>query len=201
MSDAPDDPAASLMEQAYAQLAEGAVEQAVESFTAALCLAPQSLEAFRGRAQANFQLKAWPQAASDFDRARQLDPDDRENWVGCAMSLAMDNKVYEAIDVFETLLTRHPGYARGHLQLGLLYFQLCITDKGRQHLETALACDPTLEERRLIQDVLQRERKLDTGRYYRPDFEALHRQEQARMSVLAQWMRRLRMWWHGKNVR
>ena len=141
--------------------------------TTVLPASPDEAVALRDRAVAHFQRKAWAEARADFARARELDPSDLESWVGLGMSLAMVNEIYPAIEVFETLLAGHPDYARGHLQLGLLYYKLCVTAKGRTHLERALACRPTLAQRRLIEGVLQEQAKLDQRRYYRPDFEAL----------------------------
>ncbi len=162
-----------MLTTAETSLREGSFECAIEEFTAALERSPELAEAYRGRALASFQLKQWAEAQADFARARELNPDDRESWIGLGMSLAMANEIYPAIEIFETLLVRHPDYVRGHLQLGLLYYKLCATAKGRAHLEQALACRPTLAERRLIEQVLGEQAKLDKGRYYRPDFAAL----------------------------
>ena len=159
--------------EAEASLREGELDAAIEQFTAVLQVAPDVVAALRGRAVAHFQRKAWAEARADFARARELDPADLESWVGLGMSLAMAHEIYPAIEVFETLLAHHPDYARGHLQLGLLYYKLCVTAKGRKHLEQALTCRPTREQRQLIEQVLGEQAKLDRGRYYRPDFAAL----------------------------
>ena len=158
---------------ANASLREGWFERAVEEFTAALARSPELAGAYRGRALAYIQLKRLAEAREDFARARELDPEDLERWVGLGLSLAMAHEIYPALEVFETLLANHPDYVRGHLQLGLLYYKLCVTSKGRWHLERALACRPALAERRQIEEVLQEQAKLDRGRYYRPDFAAL----------------------------
>ena len=166
-------PAASALEEAQASLRDGAFERAIELFTEGLANDPDNADAYRGRALAHVQLKHWSSAIADFTNARQLHPEDQESWVGLGMSLAMDSRVYEAIDVFHTLLAAHPDYARGHIQLGLLYFQLCATGKGRREMADALACRPSLAERRVIEQVLKEQDALDKKRYFRPDFEAL----------------------------
>jgi tetratricopeptide (TPR) repeat protein len=167
-----------IVDQAYTHLKEGQFERAVEEFTACLSSRPDEVSAWRGRGIAQFQLKNWKDAASDFSKAKDLDPEDLESCVGLGMSLAMDLKIYPAIDVLETLLERHPQYARGHIQLGLLYFRLCVTAKGYDHMKRALASRPTLAERRLIEKTLNEQKTLDKKRFYRPDFEALRRQNQ-----------------------
>ncbi len=163
-----------LLVEAHAHLRDGAFERAIELFTACLAHAPARAEAYRDRAIARLRLKQSAEALADFTEARRLDPADREAWLGVAMSLAMDSRVYDALTEFEALLSVHPTFARGHLQLGLLYFQLCVTAKGRQQMEQALACQPTGAERRLIETALKEQTQLDAKRYYRPDFEALH---------------------------
>ena len=169
--------AAALMQEASAHLKTGAFEQAIDGFTRCLSLEPTDAQAHQGRAVAYFQLKQWKSAVADFSRARQLDPADRENWVGLGMSLAMEHRIYDAIETFETLLSAHPDYVRGHMQLGLLYYQLCATRKGREHMERGLAAHPSLEERRFIERALSEQKQLDRKRYYRPDFEALRKQQ------------------------
>jgi|SRR5215471_19831701 len=166
-----------LLNQANAHLKEGQFERAIEEFTECLSSKPHEVSALRGRGIAQFQLKKWNEAISDFSKARDLDPADLESWVSLGMSLAMDLKIYPAIDVLETLLEKHPDYARGHLQLGLLYFRLCVIAKGRHHMERALASRPTLVERRIIEKVLKEQNQLDKRRFYRPDFEALRQGE------------------------
>ena len=177
MSDTADQVVQTLMKQAYDQFHEGQFEQAAETFSASLAIAPRQAEALQGRGLAYLQLKRWSTAAADFEAARALAPEDPDNWVNLGISLAMDNQIYPAIKVFETLLVRQPKCARGHLELGLLHLRLGAIPKGRQQLQQVLACRPTLAERRLIESVLHEQDQLDRKRYYRPDFDALHRQQ------------------------
>ncbi len=178
-----------LMEQAQAHLKEGAFEEAVEAFSACLVMSPRQAKAYQGRGLARLQLKEWEQAASDFARAKDIDPDDLENWIGLGISLASNERVYEAIDVFDGLLKKNPRSARGHIQAGLLYFKLCIPAKGRKHMEAALQCRPTPAERRFIESVLKEESALDKKRYHRPDFEELRRKNTGGISF--HWMDRV----------
>jgi len=178
------------MQQAYEQLTEGRFEEAVETFTASLAVGSRETKALRGRGLAYVQLKRWSLAAADFEAARELAPDDPENWVDLGVSLAMDNQIYPAIEVLETLLASQPECVRGHLELGLLHLRLGAILKGRQHLQEALACRPTLAQRRQIESVLREQDKLDRKRYYRPDFEALRKQRQSKASL--GWAQRVR---------
>lgn len=156
------------------------MEDAVEAFSDCLLLEPGDARVYSGRGVARFQLKQWPLAVSDFKKAVELDPEDPENWTGLAMGLASDNKIYEAIEVFETLLRKRPQYVRGHIQLARLYYQLGVIAKGHKQLETALTSRPSPAERKTIEELKKEQMAMDKKRYYRPDFEALRRQNQSR---------------------
>ena len=178
------------LQAASALLNTGAFEEAIAGFDDILADEPANAAAYQGRATAHFQLKQWASAIADFTRAKELNPGEGEHWVGLGMSLAMEHRIYEAIDVFEAFLATHPDYVRGRMQLGLLYYQLAATGQGRRQMERALAARPSLTERQLIERVLREQRLLDRKRYYRPDFEALHTQSTA--SPLRRWLTRLR---------
>ena len=192
MSDELPEAAQTLMKQAYDQLTEGRFEEAVETFSASIAMGSQEAQALRGRGLAYLQLKRWSLATADFTAARDLAPEDPNHWVELAISLARDDKAYEAIDVFEELLHQQPQCARAHLELGLLHIRLGAIPKGREQLQQALTCRPTLEQRRRIESMLHEQALLDRKRFYRPDFEALHRQRQAKSS--AGWLASVRTW-------
>ncbi len=167
-----------MLEQAAAQLKEGSYEGAIEAFSACLLVAPQEASAFQGRATARFHIKDWAGAASDFKRAKELDPEEPENWLGLGLTLAMQNQIYPAIEVFETILQKRPDYVRAYIQLGVLHFKLVAIAKGREYLQKALRLRPTLAERQLIETALKEQDKLDQKRYHRPDFEALRKRKE-----------------------
>ena len=180
-----------LMQQAYEQLTEGKFEEAVETFSAAVALEPQEAAGLRGRGLAYVELKKWALAAADFEAARTLVPGDADNWVDLGVSLARDDRIYPAIEVFETLLVQQPDCVRGHLELGLLHLRLGAIPKARQNLQEALAHRPTLAQRRLIEAVLREQDKMDHKRFYRPDFEMLHQQRQGQR-VSSSWIQTVR---------
>ncbi len=95
-----------ILEQALARLAEGYFEDAIDGFSEYLLIEPNEPKAYQGRAQANFQIKNWTAAISDFRRATELNPEDLESRVGWGTSLARVDQIYEAIDIFENLLAK-----------------------------------------------------------------------------------------------
>ncbi len=171
-----------MIEQAYGQLKEGYLEDAVEAFSDCLLLEPGEASAYYGRGMAHFQLKRWESAIPDFCKAKELNPEDPENWVALATSLAAGNKIYEAIEVFETFLATKPQYVRAHIQLAELYYRLGVITKGHYQLEAALASRPSPDERRKIEELKKQQTTLDKRRYYRPDFEALRQQNRSASS-------------------
>ena len=180
-----------MIEKAYGQLEEGHYEEAIEAFSDCLLLEPGEARGYYGRGIAHLRLKKWGAAVLDFQKAKELNPENLEGWVALAMSLAADNKIYEAIEVFEGLLARNPQYVRGHIQLARLYYRLGIIAKGHKQLDTALCSRPSLPERKLIEELKNEQLALDKRRYYRPDFEALHQQERDRPPGFLNRMRNL----------
>ncbi len=165
-----------MLQQAYGQLKEGYFEDAIEAFSDCLLLEPGEARAYYGRGMAHFQLKKWDAAVPDFQKAKEFNPEDPENHIALATSLAADNKIYEAIEVFEALLQKQPQYVRAHIQLAELYYRLGVITKGHRQLDIGLASRPSLAERKIIEQLKKEQMTMDKKRYYRPDFEALRQQ-------------------------
>lgn len=164
-----------MLEQAFKQLSEGSAEGAAEAFSSVVLAFPDEPAAYRGRAVANFQRKAWKEAKSDFERAKHLEPSEPENWLGYGMSLAMQLEVYPALKVLEEMTQQFPTFVRGFVQLANVQFKLGAISKGKEILRHALTLRPTRAERSQIEATLNEQEKLDARRYYRPDFEALRK--------------------------
>ncbi len=139
----PDPALHTLIDQAYEQLAEGVYDEAVETFSAALSMEPHQPRALRGRGLAYAHLKQWPLAAADFHAVTELAPEDIDSRIDWANSLAMDTKVYEALEIFESLLVRWPQYVRAHIELGRLHFRVrAVTTRRHGARCGRVACLP-----------------------------------------------------------
>jgi tetratricopeptide (TPR) repeat protein len=147
-----------MLEQAFEELQTGSYKAAVGTFTACLALSPHEANAFRGRGTTHFETKNWGAAQADFHRAKELNPEDPENWIGLGLSLAMDLQIYPAIEVMQELLRQQPDYLRAHLMLGLLHLRHGADQKGRDYLQKALALSPSLQEKQFIESQLNRQR-------------------------------------------
>jgi len=146
-----------MLDQAYSELQFGAYRQAIDTFSACLVVSPREADAFRGRGTAHFELKDWDSAKADFQKDREIKPEDPENWIGLGMSFAMDLKLHPAVEVMEASLEKHPAYLRGYLMLGLLLMRIGATQKGKACLQRALDLGPSGPERRLIETQLLRQ--------------------------------------------
>jgi tetratricopeptide (TPR) repeat protein len=168
-----------MREKACSRLKEGYFEDAVELFSGCLLLNPDEAKTHYGRGMAHFQLKEWESAIADFEKATELDAKDPENHLAFAMSLAMDNRIYEAIDCYEALLAEKPQFVRAHIRLAMLYYQIGLILKGHRQLEIALASRPSLSERKTIEALKKEQLVLDKKRFYKPDFENLRQHDRA----------------------
>jgi tetratricopeptide (TPR) repeat protein len=166
-----------MLEQGFAELREGQFEEAVTIFTNVHAIEGNNDAALRGRGLALIQLGEAAHTKSNFLRAKDLNPDEAENWMGWGLSQAMQNKIYEAIAAYENLLTQKPNHIAAYIQLGRLQLKIGAISKGRDILTLALKHRPHLEQRRVIEAILREQDKLDKGRYYRPDFERLKNQD------------------------
>lgn len=164
-----------MTDQGFEFLQAGQFDDAIDAFTTCLAVYPETAKAFLGRAIARFQIKDWKLSEQDFRRANALNVQEPEGRVGLGVSLAMQNKIYPALDVFEALLTDFPDFVRGYIQLGMMQIKLGAISKGREYLNQALTHRPSLAERQFIESVLKEQQTLDAKRHYRPDFEALRK--------------------------
>jgi tetratricopeptide (TPR) repeat protein len=169
-----------LMKSIEEAFRDGHFMQAHKDLDQALAAEPDDVPLLMLRALAQSKLALWEGAQKDFAKARALDPEDPEAWLGEGICLAMRQDVYPALDLLEEILQRQPAFVRGHIQIARYYYKLCVSGKGKAHLQAALAADPSLDERREIDALLKGEALLDQKRMYRPDFEALRREKAAR---------------------
>ena len=163
-----------MLEQGFEQLRNGLFEDAIETFSALHLLETTDDAALRGRGLAFVQLGKPDLAEADFRTASQLNGTEPENRSGLAISLAMQNRIYEAIDIYEQLLAESPGFVPAYIQMARLQFKIGAIPKGREYLQRALRHKPSLTLRRMIDELLKEQQKLDKGRYYRPDWEKLN---------------------------
>lgn len=107
-------------------------------------------------------------AARAFEQALEAAPDFADGHVGLGIAYAIDSQVYPALDHFERAAELDSGNFFAHFKLGQFYFKLRIPQKGYAEIARALECATTIEERKLVAQVLREERHREHNAVRRP---------------------------------
>jgi len=108
------------------------------------------------------------EAAACFARALAHSPDFADAHVGLGIAYAIDSRIYPALDHLERAAALEPKNFYTHFKLGQFYFKLRIPQKGYAETARALACAATLDERRLVAQILREERQRESSGVRRP---------------------------------
>jgi tetratricopeptide (TPR) repeat protein len=109
-------------------------------------------------------------AVAAFRSALQLAPHLPDAHVGLGVAYAMTSRIYPAIDHLERAAQLDPLGFHAHFKLAQLYFQLRVPAKGYEIARRALDCASTLDERRVVAQLLHQERQREHNGLARPWF-------------------------------
>ncbi len=102
-------------------------------------------------------------AATCFEQIVEMIPDFADARVALGIADAVCGRVYPALDHLEEATSLEPDNFFAHFKLGQLQFKLHVPTKGYEEMQKALDCATSIEERRLvgqlIHDQKQREEK------------------------------------------
>jgi tetratricopeptide (TPR) repeat protein len=109
-------------------------------------------------------------AVAAFSQSLEHAPEFAEGHVflGIAQSLTYD--IYSAIDHLEEAGRLAPHSFAAHYTLAQLNFQLRIPKKGYEEAQHALRCVETMEQRKLLTELLKEERERERNGIARPSF-------------------------------
>jgi tetratricopeptide (TPR) repeat protein len=107
-------------------------------------------------------------AALCFERAVQIDPEFADAHIGLGIAYAMTGRVYPALDHLEKAADLEPDNFFAHFKLGQLQFKLHVSKKGYEEMQRALNCATTVEERRLVAQLIREQKKLEEKSLARP---------------------------------
>lgn len=110
------------------------------------------------------------EAIESLKRALEVDSRSVETHLHLSMALVMASQVYEAIDILEAALALSPNDFMVNFKLAEIYFMLCVPEKGRQYLKTAMGASSSPEERQLLRVLMSQESDREKRRIYRPTF-------------------------------
>jgi tetratricopeptide (TPR) repeat protein len=103
-----------------------------------------------------------------FERAVALEPGFANGHVGLGIAYAVDCQIYPAIDHLEEAAALEPHNFFAHFKLGQLYFKLRVPQKGYEAMRRALNCATSLDERRLVANLIREEKQREKNGIGRP---------------------------------
>lgn len=147
-------------------LRDGDYEKAIENFSKALLLNPNSARALNLRGIACFHQKNYRMAEEQFKRALALDASYVEATNNLASTYFASRELDKARDMFEKALALSPDSVAAHYSLGTLLLLLGEAEEGTRHLARGVELDPDFLDthRTLVVDVPSPE--ADMGEIY-----------------------------------
>jgi tetratricopeptide (TPR) repeat protein len=109
-------------------------------------------------------------ALAALSRSTQLAPTFGEAHVFLGLANALCSKIYPAIDHLELATRLQPDSFAAHYTLAQLNFKLRIPQKGYEAAAHALRCVSTLEQRKMLTQLLKEERARERNGIARPWF-------------------------------
>ncbi len=116
------------------------------------------------------QMGAPGAALAALSRSTDLAPTFAEAHVFLGLANALTSNIYPAIDHLELATRIQPDSFAAHYTLAQLNFKLRIPQKGFAAAEQALRCVATLEQRKLLTQLLKEERARERNGIARPWF-------------------------------
>jgi len=110
------------------------------------------------------------EAVTLLSRTVELAPHFPEARIGLGLAFALTHNIYPAIDHLELAGKLDPKSFAAHYTLAQLNFKLRIPQKGYEASERALKCVSTLEQRKMLTELLKEERARERNGIARPWF-------------------------------
>jgi len=109
-------------------------------------------------------------AVAAFSRSLEHAPDFPEGHIFLGIAHSLTYNIYPALDHLEEAGRLDPDSFAAHYTLAQLNFKLRIPQKGYEAAERALRCVETLEQRKLLTQLLKEERERERNGIARPSF-------------------------------
>ncbi len=118
----------------------------------------------------HLQLGEAAEAVAAFSRSIEYAPDFAVARVFLGIAHALTSNIYPAIDHLEAAARLEPDSFAAHFTLAQLNFKLRITKRGYEAAGRALRCVKTLEQRKILTQLLREERERERNGIARPWF-------------------------------
>ncbi len=130
--------------------ASNRLSEAVEHYRAAVSIKPDFTEALVGLGSALVSQNKAEEAVAAYNDALRMDPRLAQAHNGLGAALAMQGQDDRALTEYAEALRLKPDLPTAHLNIAVLQIKQGRMAEARQHLETALAVDPTYEPARQV---------------------------------------------------
>lgn len=109
-------------------------------------------------------------AACDLERVVAAYPDYADARIALGIAYAMTSRIYPALDNLKKATELEKNNFFAHFKLAHLYFKLRVPKEGYQAISQAWQCAETIQEKRLVAQLLKEERQRERGEIQRPDW-------------------------------
>jgi Flp pilus assembly protein TadD len=135
-----------LFNQAYDDIENNRLPQAVEALRGAVARDPSDPLAHYGLATALSGVGQEPEALAEYRKACELNPKSAPWLDNLAISLALNGDADEAVQTWQKSLALKPNDPGAETDLGTELFENGHVDEGLQHLKRAVELDPNLAD-------------------------------------------------------
>jgi tetratricopeptide (TPR) repeat protein len=110
-------------------------------------------------------------AAACFEQIVQMLPDFADAHVGLGIAYAVTGNIYPALDHLEEATYLEPDNFFAHFKLGQLQFKLHVPKKGYEEMQRALDCASSIEERKLVGQLIHEQKQREQKGLARPTWD------------------------------
>jgi len=110
------------------------------------------------------------EAVAALSRAIEHAPDFSDAYMFLGIAHALTSNIYPAIDHLEAAARLEPDSFAAHFTLAQLHFKLRIPKNGYEQAQHALRCVKTIEQRKMLTQLLREERERERNGIARPWF-------------------------------
>lgn len=110
-------------------------------------------------------------AATRLEEIVQMLPEFADAHVGLGIAYAVTGRIYPALDHLEGATHLEPDNFFAHFKLGQLQFKLHVPKRGYQEMQKALDCATSIEERKLVGQLIHEQKKREQKGLARPTWD------------------------------
>lgn len=121
-------------------------EDALARYDAAIEVAPDYVEAYKGRADTYLEMGQPDDAISDLRTALEIDPRNADLYAALAEAQMLNEDYDQAIATAQVALNLDPDNAQAHNAAGLAYYYTGDLGAAAEHFNKAVEADPTLHQ-------------------------------------------------------